>query len=119
MIQGPQEMARIERPIRRSLDGAMVWRPEFVAMAIQLASASGRTSVRARGSLWPHTRFQVGAAAAIAVSPARAWRPLRSRPTTSLVLLAIDTLLSASTQQLADLAQFATIELIDRLDQAA
>jgi hypothetical protein len=34
-------------------------------------------------------------------------------------LLAIDTLLSASTQQLADLVQFATIELIDRLDQAA
>jgi len=59
------------------------------------------------------------AAAAIAVSPARAWRPLRSRPTTSLALLAIDTLLSASTQQLADLVQFATIELIDRLDQAA
>ena len=116
MIQGPQEMARIERPIRRSLDGAMVWRPEFVAMAIQLASASGRTSVRARGSLWPHTRFQVGAAAAIAVSPARAWR---TKLATSPALLAIDTLLSASTQQLADLVQFATIELIDRLDQAA
>lgn len=117
MIQGPQEMARIERPIRRYLDGAMVWRPEFVAVAIQLASASGRTSVRARGSLWPQTRFhQVGAAAAIAVSPARAWR---TKLATSPALLAIDTLLSASTQQLADLVQFATIELIDRLDQAA
>ena len=118
MIQGAQDMARIERPIRRSLDGSVVWRPEFVAVAIQLASACGRALVRARGPLWPQTRLLVGAAA-ISVSPARAWKPLRSRPTTSLALLSIDTLLSASTQQLADLVQFATIELVDRLDQAA